>query len=318
MTEKLLAEYDSKSVLYTEFCRSLEGHLKNVIDPEIAIHSITNRIKERESLSKKIVRKNLKYKVLGDITDIAGIRIITYLDSDVTKIGRLIEKHYNLDLENCVNKGEIEFDRFGYKSLHYVLGYNSENLTLPGLKRFKGLKLEIQIRTILQHAWAELEHDLGYKHEISIPEKLKRSFTRLAALLETADIEFDRLKDQIMKYSEELSDRIKSEPNEIEINRDSLNSFLKADSTMVNVLSILSDRFRIDFDPNFDLTFVIIKFKYFGILNIGQIQQSVYNNSEHFIKFSDSYIKLFLHNQRVVNYYMLLWLFTHFLASSRD
>ena len=65
-----------------------------------------------------------------------------------------------------------------------------ERMVLRENKAFEGLKCEIQIRSVLQHAWAEIEHDLGYKSELTIPKEVRRSFSRLAGLLELGDKEF--------------------------------------------------------------------------------------------------------------------------------
>lgn len=66
---------------------------------------------------------------------------------------------------------------------------------------------EIQFRTVLQHAWAEIEHDLGYKSEYSIPLSMRREFSRVAGLLELADETFEKLKHQLNDYDEyELSE----------------------------------------------------------------------------------------------------------------
>jgi len=77
--------------------------------------------------------------------------------------------------------------------LHYVASLISEREKLTEYKRFAGIKVEIQIRSTLQHAWAEIEHDIGYKGENSVPDSLKRNFSRVAALLEVADIELMQL-----------------------------------------------------------------------------------------------------------------------------
>lgn len=86
----------------------------------------------------------------------------------------------------------MEPDRFGYCSVHYVVEMSQKRLNLYEHQAYEGLKCEIQIRSVLQHAWAEIEHDLGYKSEIAIPKRIRRNFSRLAGLLEIADKEISR------------------------------------------------------------------------------------------------------------------------------
>ena len=79
-------------------------------------------------------------------------------------------------------------------SMHYVVSIHQNRLKFTEYKSYTNLKIEIQIRSILQHGWAEIEHDLGYKGAKGIPDEFKRDFNRISALLETADNEFDRLR----------------------------------------------------------------------------------------------------------------------------
>jgi putative GTP pyrophosphokinase len=95
------------------------------------------------------------------------------------------------------NKGMqlIASDRFGYQSIHYLVRIKSDRGGLAEYERFAGHLAEIQVRTILQHAWAEIEHDIQYKSSISIPTEIRRRFVALAGMLEIADREFQAIED---------------------------------------------------------------------------------------------------------------------------
>ena len=110
----VMAEYDSKCRLYQNFTSEMEHQLRNILDAEgIVYNAITHRIKDRESLSKKIDRKNDKYSALGDLTDIAGVRVITYYAEDVDKVAEIVEKEFVVDRENSIDKrNALEPDRF--------------------------------------------------------------------------------------------------------------------------------------------------------------------------------------------------------------
>ncbi len=170
-------------------------------DHHVEIHDISARLKSPESLAKKTARPDKIYQSLNDITDILGIRVITYFEDAVDQVASVIEQQFEVDFEHSIDKRSIEApDRFGYKSLHYICKLP------PGLVRQglpEGLRFEIQIRTILQHTWAEIEHDLGYKFPKAVPDAIRRKFSRLAGLLELADEEFVAIKTELGKYQTE-------------------------------------------------------------------------------------------------------------------
>lgn len=159
---------------------------------------ITYRIKEQGSLERKIEKKNNKYSSINEITDVIGIRIIAYFQDDVDVIKKALSDVFGIDRINSIDKRNQVGNSFGYASLHLVAslgrpyGFKGK---LHGPELYGGLRFEIQIRTILEHAWAEIEHDIGYKSELaaglSIP--IKRGLSRLAAVLETVDVEFIRV-----------------------------------------------------------------------------------------------------------------------------
>lgn len=198
----LLEQYDQNVHLYQAFVSEIEHLITKILEANnINCNAITSRTKSRESFAEKIERKHGKYTDLYQITDIAGVRIITYYAEDVDKIAKIIEAEFEVDYENSIDKREsLEPDRFGYCSVHYVVQMNSQRLSLCEYSIFKNLKCEIQIRSILQHAWAEIEHDIGYKSEIAIPKEMRRDFSRIAGLLEIADKEFNQIRSALKDY----------------------------------------------------------------------------------------------------------------------
>ena len=206
----VLTQYDQQRKKYERFAREVEHQLRCILEEEgIVCNAITSRVKERDSLTQKIDVKSDKYKSLSEVTDIAGIRIITYYDSDVERAAKIVEREFCVDKENSINKREaLGPEKFGYCSVHYVVSMNEDRLKLPENRGYAGIKCEIRIRTVLQHAWAEIEHDLGYKSEIDIPKDIRRSFSRLAGLLEVADKEFQEIRDFLETYREKVEAEI--------------------------------------------------------------------------------------------------------------
>ena len=109
---------------------------------------------------------------------------------------------------------ESRDDAFGYKGLHFDLKLNSQRHELPEYKQFQDLRFEIQIRTIIQHAWSELDHKIKYKK--SPPLALKRKINRLAALFELADQEFVNIKIDTEKRERQIIDSDSSSQTKVE------------------------------------------------------------------------------------------------------
>lgn len=198
----ILEEYDDNIRLYQCFLDEIEHQIKSILQTsDFTVNAITSRLKSRESLLGKLKRKPNKYSNLSDITDIVGIRIITYFSEDVDKISDIVENEFEIDRVNSIDRREsMEPDRFGYCSVHYVVEMSKQRLALRECARYRNLKCEIQIRSVLQHAWAEIEHDIGYKSESTIPKEMRRNFSRIAGLLEIADKEFNDIRKNLFEY----------------------------------------------------------------------------------------------------------------------
>lgn len=177
----------------------------------IVPNSITSREKDPEELREKItIEGGFPDALFNGIADLAGVRIIAYFPSDVDKIVPLIEKEFNIDSKHSMDK-RLSSDPaiFGYASVHFVVGFRPEMLKLPEYALFDKMKCEIQVRTILQHAWAEIEHDIVYKSPGKIPFRVRRRFACLAGLLEIADREFESLRHDEMAVRQAIQSRIK-------------------------------------------------------------------------------------------------------------
>ena len=177
----------------------------------IVPHSITSREKDPEELREKITREGgVTDDVFNGITDLAGVRIIAYFPSDVDKIVPLIENEFNIDSKHSMDK-RLSSDPavFGYASVHFVVELMPELIKIPEYTFFNKMKCEIQVRTILQHAWAEIEHGIVYKSPGEIPFRVRRRFACLAGLLEIADREFESLRQDDMAVRQAIQSRIK-------------------------------------------------------------------------------------------------------------
>jgi|SRR5690554_560268 len=232
--DKIIEDFNNKEPDYNDLAIKAEILLNSLIKKQVVPHQIQWRVKDQNSLTQKIIKKNYKYSNLEEITDILGFRIITYFEDDIDTIEKIILNELEIDTENSIDKRNIEVDRFGYKSVHYVVSINRERLKLTEYKHLSNLKFEIQVRSILQHSWAEIEHDIGYKGVSEIPLSAKRTFYRVAALLEQADIEFTKLRQEIREVENKINLDLKNNKTSVELDKSSLIAFIK-NSTVLSL-----------------------------------------------------------------------------------
>jgi len=233
----ILTEFNNSKLLLHGFGEVVNTLIKSLVKDTINPHQISFRIKDSDSLANKLLKKNDKYTALNEITDLVGLRIITYFEDDIDKVADIFKTEFDIDFPNSVDKRLIESDKFGYRSLHYVASLSDERAKLTEYKKYKGLKFEVQIRSILQHSWAEIEHDLGYKGESEIPKTAKRTFYRVAALLEQADIEFVKLRQQIEDHELIIKHQILTSSPENKIDASSIIAFIKESTTLNEIES---------------------------------------------------------------------------------
>jgi len=297
---KLIEQYSESCSTYETFKIELEHLVTRLLnESNIRVHSISSRLKSKNSFEQKINKEIDKYSSLDHITDIVGIRIITYFNDEVDAIAKLIEKEFDVDPLNSVDKRAlIDPDRFGYLSFHYVVSLDSARSKLIEYKKFSSLKAEIQIRSILQHTWAEIEHDLGYKTKESIPRDIRRSFSRLAGLLEIADIEFSNIRDRLKAYEITMPTKISAHPSEVLIDQVSLDSFIKNSTILkeIDTKICIETNATISKAPAFD--YVLRNLTFVGLKTIADIDHELINYKQEIISFAIKWLSRNIYKDR--------------------
>lgn len=162
-------------------------------DAGINYLSVTGRTKTVASFAAKAIRsidgEPLYADPLTEITDVVGVRVITYLQSDVAAVAQLFADQLTIIDDRDLGEETARDGRFGYASRHLLLS--------SGAVRER--PASVQVRTVLQHAWAEFEHDIRYKGTVPAEHApdLDRRFTLAAGLLELADREFSEIRNRI-------------------------------------------------------------------------------------------------------------------------
>lgn len=164
--------------------------IDGAIPEGVKVHGSSVRVKDRSSYLGKILRKGYT-DPLSEVQDLVGARVVCLYASDLPRIRKMIAALFEIvDEEDKVNSGPI--DTFGYMSMHYICRLPRTS-TGPRYDGLHDLTFEVQCRTILMDAWANVSHHLAYKGEASIPEALKRDFHALAGLFYIADSHFEML-----------------------------------------------------------------------------------------------------------------------------
>ncbi len=275
--ETVLA-YERVRPEYVRFTHKLKLLFEELLKAKaIDVHLLESRTKEVTSLRDKIGRPGKTYSdPLTEITDLVGVRVITYYQDAANEVAKLIASEFQIDQENSVVHSTSAAE-FGYKSAHFVVTLNSTRGELLEWNSFSNISAEIQVRTVLQHAWAAISHKLQYKREDDVPVILKRKLFRLSALFELADDEFVSLRDASGQVTEEITALVKSGERQLAIDYISLGKLIDTSQVVAEICAYAAE-VGFDFDGDDegrddenggDAISDLIQFA--GIANIGTI-----------------------------------------------
>ncbi|MEO6996877.1 MAG: GTP pyrophosphokinase, partial [Terracoccus sp.] len=193
----LLPELESATGLFVRLVTDL------LDDAGINYLSVTGRTKSVASFAGKAQRLAgggpLYPDPLAGITDQIGLRVITYIHDDVAAVADVLSEELAVLDDRDMGEETAREGRFGYASRHLLVAVDASRTVPPVYEPLRRRSASVQVRTVLQHAWAEFEHDIRYKG--SVPEEhapdLDRRFTLAAGLLELADREFTAIRDRL-------------------------------------------------------------------------------------------------------------------------
>lgn len=232
--------FQEKISNYEQLALNIKSNLESLLQQNsIEFMEVNYRIKTFDSFCEKILRKEKDEKeeekeenktLFEKIQDICGIRIICYYVTDLKEIDTIIRENFEI-IDSEYKNEKLKENEFGYLSNHYIVKIKDTWAELPVFNNLNEYEVEIQVRTILMHAWADISHKLNYKQK-NIDRDFERKLNRLSALFEIADNLFISLKNERQeKYSEEIKkDNVVQEYN-IDFMRAALKEFVKMEVT---------------------------------------------------------------------------------------
>jgi ppGpp synthetase/RelA/SpoT-type nucleotidyltranferase len=162
------------------------------------------RAKDTISLLDKLRRKEYANPA-RQVTDLVGVRVITAYPDEAAEAAEILRGQFFINDDESSDKLDLlAAGEFGYRAIHLIAKLRSGDE--PSAEALRGMWFEIQVRSFLQHAWAEVEHEVVYKSGMEAPRELKRRFSALAGALEMSDHAFIALRgaqaDVVARYAE--------------------------------------------------------------------------------------------------------------------
>lgn len=227
---------------YEDYAGFLEAVLKEACLKFAPLAIVNARAKDLTSFAEKSLRKRALYTDPKDplppdplvrMTDLCGGRAIVHTARQVEQMCNFIKEAFDIDCANSEDASRrLKPTEFGYRSVHYIVSVNPQKLRDAGITAvappgLKGLKAEVQVRTLLEHASADIGHDTLYKAAMKVPDPIRRQFATLAAVLESADSEFGRLVASLNDLKSNFG--AWHQPDEVKREIDRLRMVLKCD-----------------------------------------------------------------------------------------
>lgn len=258
---QLQKEYDALRPLLIQFDQELDHQLAQLLHRSVALaFPVQHRIKTWSSIVEKLQRVPLSLTGLRDLQDLVGFRMVLQFTRDVERVCSLIQENFKI-VDRYDTLKRLKEDQFGYSSVHFVVELPAEWLAVPTMKGLADLKAEIQVRTTAQHIWAEASQTLQYKNEKAVPPTLRRAIYRISALLESVDLEFERVLSDRDSYRAKVAH---TSPTTDLLNVDTLQQILDASWPSANK----------DADGENYAT-VLTDLNFFGVTTVGALQRLI-------------------------------------------
>lgn len=226
----LLEQYRDVESDYTLLVLLVKGLLQDALKRQgVDFLLVEGRAKDADRVVDKASRPHKQYKdPLQDITDLAGVRVVVRRQADLSAVVESLKGDFHVDPNRSIDKrAELDEDRFGYRAGHYIVRLKRPPSDRP---RLSELCAEIQVRTVLEDAWARASRGSLYESAASLPRALRRRFYSLAALLELADRELDDILTESARLIAEAKADLDAQDLELPLNVPNLVAYLESSS----------------------------------------------------------------------------------------
>lgn len=227
--QKLRIEFESRRPTFQRAAENIAEAISLLLERvDLKPLAVTQRVKTFGSFAEKVTRKNYD-KPFEQNTDFVGIRVICYLPHDADAAVKTLKKEF--DVIESINKSEsLEPNEFGYRSHHLLLKVPSTWENTPNYQGLRGTPIEVQIRTLMMHAWAEIEHKLQYKSTSQVPRELQRKLFLLSGKVEEVDSQFQELVSDVTEYRKRIAEAVAKKGDfdtSLELNLDTFKELLE-------------------------------------------------------------------------------------------
>lgn len=288
--DEVISQFEARKDLLASFCAKTKALIEESLqDATIRYQSVQARVKSAKKLRTKYTNPQKGYKALSDITDLAALRVITYYEDEVDQAADVIRREFAVDLANSVDKRATDPDRFGYHAINYVCRHLDRRRSDVEYRRFGDVCFEIQITSILRHAWSEIQHD-WYDLRDAFPDPIKRRFSRMAALLEIAESEFLELRNKRAEYIKSVEVQVGADVKEVSLDPLSLRSFIFQDADVRRIDGILVSKMSRYLADEMSDDMAIRRFKIAdlaGFRTLQTIRESLVQNEAKLIDYFD-------------------------------
>jgi putative GTP pyrophosphokinase len=237
----LVSEYARVQERYAAFAHDLADLLRRMTRDWPIAPVLESRVKDPAHLLEKAGRPGKRYERLADVTDLAGVRVITQTTSAADDVVEILRQEFEIDEENSVDKSsDLDVDRFGYAARQYIVSLKAPRLAQREYQQFSDLRAEVQVRTVLEDAWARIEYPILYKRAVEeVSRDLQRRLYGLAALFEIADRELDAISAEWRDLVAASAHQIEERHGRIAITADTLAAYVTASPTVEGWLDVV-------------------------------------------------------------------------------
>jgi ppGpp synthetase/RelA/SpoT-type nucleotidyltranferase len=201
---------------------------------------VESRTKGPESFARKASRPERVYRdPIREMDDLCGVRVIVRYRSEVDEVARVLDDEFNV-VETEDKRAKFRPDQLGYASIHKIVMFRTTDRVLGDFGKHGDVRAEIQVRTILEHAWAAISHELDYKASEIAPQELQRDLNLLSGLLELADQRFEGLRRQYAEIRRETGDKLSAGESVGALDTVRLDEFVRHSATADEILRVAS------------------------------------------------------------------------------